>query len=274
MVVIERRVKGPRGDHTMSDQQTVLLVGGTGRTGRRVLEQLVARGVGVRAIVRSTRCLPAGIVENPGVALIEASLLSLSDQDLQDHLRGCDAVISCLGHVLSLRGVLGPPHDLVTRATTRLCRALEALRPARPARFILMSSVSVHRPGGLDSRRGAFEKAFLWMLRGLLPPARDNQQAADFLQERIGPAHPFVQWVVVRPDTLLEGDVSEYTVHEGLVSSLFAPGRTTMASVAHFMCELVTSPEAWAAWKGKAPVIVDAAAPSAEVPGPRATSPR
>jgi nucleoside-diphosphate-sugar epimerase len=244
----------------MPGQQTVLLAGGTGRTGRRVLEQLVSRGVGVRAIVRSTRGLPEGITGNPGVALVEASLLSLSDLDLQGHLRGCDAVISCLGHVLSLRGILGPPRDLVTRATIRLCRAIEALRPARPARFILMSSVSVHRPGGLDTRRGALERALVWALRGVLPPAKDNQQAADFLQERIGLANPFVQWVVVRPDTLLEGDASEYTVHEGLVNGLFAPGSTNMANVAHFMCELVTNPSAWAAWQGKAPVVVNAPA--------------
>jgi hypothetical protein len=237
----------------------VLLVGGTGRTGRRVLEQLVSRGVGVRAIVRSTRGLPAAITGNPGVALVEGSLLDLSDLDLQGHLRGCDAVISCLGHVLSLKGILGPPYDLVTRATTRLCRAVEALRPERPVKLILMSSVSVHRPGGLDTRRRAFERAFMWLLRGVLPPARDSQQAADFLQERIGPANPFVQWAVVRPDTLLEGEVSAYTLHEGLVNGLFAPGQTNMANVAHFMCELATSPEAWAAWQGKAPVVVNAA---------------
>jgi hypothetical protein len=123
-----------------------------------------------------------------------------------------------------------------------------------------MSSVSVHRPGGLDTRRGPFERALVWTLRGLLPPARDNQRAADFLHERIGPSHPFVEWAVVRPDTLLEGEVSEYTVHDGLVNGLFAPGRTRMANVAHFMCELVTSPQTWAAWRGKAPVIVDATA--------------
>jgi nucleoside-diphosphate-sugar epimerase len=244
----------------MPAQQTVLLVGGTGRTGRRALEQLVARGVSVRAIVRSTRGLPAGITGNPAVSLIEASLLSLSDLELQAHARGCDAVVSCLGHVLSVRGVLGPPRDLVTRATTSLCRALEALRPARPVRFVLMTSVSVNRPGGLDTRRGPFERAFLWLLRGVLPPAKDNQRAADFLQARIGPANPFVQWAVVRPDTLLEGEVSAYTLHEGLVNGIFAPGQTRMANAAHFMCELATSREAWAAWKGKAPVIVDAAA--------------
>jgi nucleoside-diphosphate-sugar epimerase len=242
----------------MPGQQKVLLVGGTGRTGRRVLTQLVARGVRVRAIVRSARGLPAAITGNPGVELVEASLLDLSDQELQDHLRGCDTVISCLGHVLNLKGVLGPPRDLVTRATARLCRALQALRPARPARFILMTSVSVNRPGRLDTRRGAFERAFLWLLRGVLPPARDNQQAADVLQDQIGPADPFVEWVVVRPDTLLDGEVSEYTLHEGLVNGLFAPGQTRMANAAHFMCELATSGEAWAAWKGKAPAIVDA----------------
>lgn len=241
----------------MPVEQTVLLVGGTGRTGRRVLAQLVARGAQVRAIVRSARGLPAGIAANPRVVLVEGSLLSLSDQELKGHLRGCDAVVSCLGHTLSVRGVLGPPYDLVTKATARLCRAVEALRPARPARFILMTSVSVHRPGGLDIRRGTFERAFLWVLRGLLPPARDNQRAADFLQERLGSAGPFLEWAVVRPDTLLEGGVSEYTVHEGLVNGLFAPGQTRMANVADFMCQLVTSPTAWATWRGKAPVVVD-----------------
>jgi hypothetical protein len=72
--------------------------------------------------------------------------------------------------------------------------------------------------------------------------------------------NPFVQWAVVRPDTLLDGDVSEYTLHEGLVSSLFAPDSTNMANVAHFMCELVAHPKAWHEWRGKLPVITNASA--------------
>jgi hypothetical protein len=101
----------------------------------------------------------------------------------------------------------------------------------------------------------------------VLPPARDNQRAADFLEGRIGPAHPHLQWAVVRPDTLLEGEVSAYAVHQGLVDGLFAPGQTRMANVAHFMCELVTDAAAWERWRGKAPVIVDAAAARAGDPG-------
>jgi uncharacterized protein YbjT (DUF2867 family) len=244
----------------MSTQQTVLLVGGTGRTGRRVLQQLRERGVGVRAIVRPGAKLPADAAGDPNLTVTEASLLSLTDEHLQRHLRGCDAVISCLGHFLSLKGVFGPPRDLVTRATSRLCRGIEGLQPAAPVKVILMSSVSVNRAGGLDTRRGSLERAFLWMLCGVLPPADDNQRAADFLQDTIGASNPFVQWTVVRPDSLVPGDVSEYALHEGLVDGLFAPGSTNMANVAHFMCELVTNPKTWADWRGKLPVIVNAAA--------------
>ena len=71
---------------------------------------------------------------------------------------------------------------------------------------------------------------------------------------------PFVQWAVVRPDTLLEGEVSQYTLHKGLVSSLFTPDSTSMANVAHFMCELLTNPTTWDDWRGKMPVIINAPA--------------
>jgi len=237
---------------------TVLLVGGTGRTGRRVLEQLLSRGVRVRAIVRSAHKLPAGVARHPDLEVVEADLLSLGDEELRRHVLGCEAVISCLGHFISFKGVFGPPRDLVTEAATRLCRAIAGVQPAKPVKFILMSSVSVHHPGGHDTRRGTLEKGFVWILRGLVPPARDNQQAANFLYGTVGMPHPFVQWAVVRPGTLLEGDVSEYAVHEGLISSLASPDSTNMANVAHFMCELAENPAAWDDWAGKLPVIVNA----------------
>lgn len=241
----------------MPTPQTVLLLGGTGRTGQRVLENLLSRGVSVRVIVRSAHRLPTPAARNPNLAVTEASLLSLSDGDLQRHVCGCDAVISCLGHVLSFAGIFLPPRDLVTKATTRLCGAIEAVRPSRPVKLILMSSVSVNHPGGLDTRRGAFEKLVLWILRGLVPPAGDNQLAANVLYRYIGTSNPFVQWTVIRPDTLLEGDPSEYVLHQDLASSLFAPATTSMANIAHLICELLTDSQAWDHWKGKLPVIVN-----------------
>jgi len=203
----------------MSAQHTVLLLGGTGRTGRRVLEQLLSRGVNIRVIVRSAHGLPPVAARDPGLTVVDADLLSLGDDEILRQVHDCDAVISCLGHAVGLKGILGPPHDLVTQAATKACRAIEALQPAEPVKLILMSSVSVNRRGGLDRRRGRFEKALLWMLRGIMPPARDNQRAADFLYDSFAMTSPFVRWVAVRPDTLREDNVSEYTLHEGLVMS-------------------------------------------------------
>lgn len=241
----------------MSDRRTVLLLGATGRTGGRVLEQLLGRGVDVRAIVRSADRLPMGVATDPALTVIEADLLSLSDDELLRHVAGCDAVISCLGHRTHFRGVFGPPRDLVTQAVRRVCAAIGVLRPAEPVRLVVMSSVSVNRPGSLDRRRGSLERAFLWAVRGVVPPARDNQRAADFLAGGIGTTDPFVRWVVVRPDTLVEGDVSEYALDGGIVSSLARPNDTNMANVAHFMCELVEDPALFDRWAGKMPVIVN-----------------
>lgn len=245
----------------MSPPQTVLLLGATGRTGGRVLTQLLGRGLKVRAIVRSAGRLPPGAAADPNLAVVEADLLALDDAALQRHLAGCGAVVSCLGHVLSVKGILGPPYDLVTRATARLCRAVEALRPDRPVAFILLSSVSVNDPQRPDRRRRGLERAFLGLLRGLLPPARDNQRAVDFLSRTVGTAHRYLRWTAVRPDTLLAGDATAYTVQDALVDSLFAPGHSRMANVARFMADLVADPALQEAWSGRLPVLVDTGPP-------------
>jgi len=177
---------------------------------------------------------------------------------VRGQLDGCGVVVSCLGHTASAQGVFGPPRDLVCRSIERVCRAARDLRPAQPVRLILMSSVSVDRPGGLDARRGRFERAVVWTLRGVFSPAKDNQRAADFLHEVVPADDSCLQWVVVRPDSLKEGDVTDYELHEALVDSLFRPGKANMANVAHFMGDLATDDDVWATWQGMSPVIVNA----------------
>lgn len=234
----------------------VLMLGATGRTGGRVLTQLLERQVPVRAIVRSADRLPPAVMGNPLLDVVELDLHAMPIETLSAHLDGCDTVISCLGHSLTPRGIFGRPRNLVEQAVRNVRDAVDARRPATPVRLVLMSSVSVNRPGRADTRRGAAERAFLGALRMLVPPARDNQRAADALRE-VRPSDPHVQWVVVRPDTLVDGDVSEYAVHEELVASLRKPDHTRMANVAHFMCDLVVDEGTWQRWRGRMPVIVD-----------------
>jgi nucleoside-diphosphate-sugar epimerase len=232
----------------------VLILGATGRTGGRVLTQLLEREVPVRAIVRSAERLPEGASGDPLLEVVEADLLALPPEVLAGHLTGCDTVISCLGHTISPRGVFGPPRDLVTQAVGLVRDAVGASQPANaaagvagraigPVRLILMSSVSVNQPGHADTRRGRTERAYMAAMRAGVPPARDNR----------------LQWVVVRPDSLTDGDVSQYAVHDELVASLFRPDHTRMANVAHFMCELSTDDPTWQRWRSRMPVVVDAA---------------
>ena len=238
-------------------ERTVLLLGGTGRTGSHVLRQLLKREVNVLAIVRSTARLPKGVADNPRLTAIEADLLSLKGEALRPYLEGCDTVISCLGHTTTVKGIFGPPVNLVARAVASFARTAVAVQRAEPVRFILMSSVTVNQPARADAHRGAGERLFLSVLRGLLPPAKDNQRAADFFAHDIGPGHGAIEWVAVRPDTLVDGDVTEYSLSSELVSSLFRPAKTNMANVAHFMCELATDDSTWTRWKGRMPVIVN-----------------
>lgn len=246
----------------MADQNQVLLLGGSGRTGSRVLAQLLERGLRVRAIVRSRAKVAPELAQHPHLSLTEANLLELPDTELAELVHGCDAVISCLGHVLSLKGIFGRPRDLVTQAVKRLCGAIETLRPEKPVKVIVMTSVSVNRQEH-EPRRGYFERGFLWLLRALVPPAKDNQTVADFLQRTIGASNPHIEWSVIRPDSLKDGPITSYSLHENLINSVFSPGQTNMANIAHFMCELATNAETWAKWKGKLPVIVNATAPLA-----------
>lgn len=252
----------------MDTTRRVLVLGATGRTGGRVVSQLLDRQVAVRVIVRSADRLPTEAVGHPLLDVVEADLLSMPIDDLVAHLEGCDAVISCLGHPISVRGVLGPPHDLVGHAVRQVRSALEASPPAFPVRLILMGSVSVNQPQHADVRRGAAQRAFLWGLRLVLPPSRDSQRAADYLASVVRADDRHLQWVVVRPDTLEEGDVSEYVVHDEIVSSLFRPDHTRMANVAHFMCELVTDDTTWQRWRGRMPVVVDVEASEGQQPQP------
>lgn len=236
----------------------VLLLGATGRTGHCVLTQLLERRVRVHAIVRSADRLPVATLADPLLTVTTGELTAIPAGELRQHVSACNVMISCLGHPTNVRGVFGPPRDLVERAVIAVCDAAASLGPEKRIRLILMSSVSVNRPERADKRRGAVERAFVGLMRTLLPPAQDNQRAAAFLASQIGAGHPSVSWVVVRPDTLTEGETSDFETHEGVVTSLFRPATTRISNVARFMADLVTDAATWRRWRGRMPVIVDA----------------
>lgn len=235
---------------------TTLVVGASGATGRLLVAQLLNRGQKVRVIVRS----PEGWVESLGgnddVAVIQASVLELSDAEMARHVNGCAAVASCLGHNLSLKGIYGHPRKLVTEATRRLCQAIKANRPEAPTRFVLMNTAG-NSNRDLSESTSLGQRLVIGTVRLLLPPHVDNERAADYLRTNIGQNDAAIEWAAVRPDNLINEDgVTEYEVHPSPTrSAIFDAGSTSRINVAHFMARLITEEEIWNRWKGQMPVI-------------------
>ena len=88
---------------------TTLVVGASGATGRLLVKQLLEGGEKVRIIVRLKEAVPEEIANHANLSIIQASVLDLSDEEMVGHVNGCNAVASCLGHTLSLKGMFGPP---------------------------------------------------------------------------------------------------------------------------------------------------------------------
>jgi nucleoside-diphosphate-sugar epimerase len=238
-----------------------LVVGATGATGRLLVQQLLDRGQHVKVIVRAPEKLPETLQRHDRVSLVHASVLALSDAELTQHVTGCGAVASCLGHTLSLEGMYGHPRALVTDATHRLCHAMKTAASTAPVKFVLMNTAG-NSNRDLAERVSRPHQAVIWLLRLLVPPHRDNEMAADYLRVTIGRDDGTIEWVAVRPDGLRNEDhVTAYEVHPSPTrSAIFDAGVTSRINVAHFMAELITDDAVWRAWKGRMPVIYNAAA--------------
>jgi len=239
-----------------SERVTVLLLGATGATGRLLLRQLLGQGHEVRAIVRSPDSLPSDLSGHPRLSLIEATVLDLDDEALRRHVQGCDAVASCLGHTLSFRGMFGAPRKLVTDSLRRVCEQVIVTGPRRRVRVVLMGSSGVRNRDAAE-RISPAQSLVILALRWLLPPHRDNEQAAEYLRTQIGQDDPFIEWSVVRPDGLVDEDaVGEYELHASPTrSAIFDAGSVSRASVAHFMSRLAADEATWDEWRGRMPVI-------------------
>ena len=234
----------------------ILVVGATGMTGSRLVQQLLGRNHRVRAIVRSPDKLLDLVSQHPNLEVTEATLLDMDDAELGAQVMSCHAVVSCLGHNLNFDGMFGNPRKLCTLATQRLCHAIEANKPARATKFVLMNTVGVHNPD-LGERRTWFENALLGTLRYTVPPHSDNETAASYLHSVVGNKNGSIEWCIVRPDSLINAEHSQYDIEESPTTGIFSGRPTARSNVAHFMAELIENESLWSDWKFRMPVIMN-----------------
>jgi hypothetical protein len=239
---------------------TTLVVGASGATGKCLVNQLLNMGHHVIAIVRPLSVIPDEWENNTNISLIKANISEMSLEDIAGHLKNCQAVASCLGHNLTLRGMFGNPRKLVTDAVRLICTAIQENVPEKPLRFVLMNTAG-NSNRDLNEPVSIGQKLVVTLIRLLLPPHSDNEDAADYLRSNIGQNHEWIEWVVVRPDTLTDNEnVTEYEVYPSPIrSALFDPGKTSRMNVGHFMARLITENGLWNQWKGQMPVIYNKA---------------
>jgi putative NADH-flavin reductase len=238
---------------------TTLVVGASGATGRLLVEQLLIQGEKVKIIVRSLEYLPDLLKQNDQLMITQACLLEMTDAELLEQVQGCRAVVSCLGHNLSFKGMFGHPRWLVTDAVQRLCHAIEKTTADVPVKYILMNTT-----GNQNLQSGeevSLAQSFvIGLIRHLLPPHADNEGAARYLQSNFGAHQQRIEWTAVRPDRLIdENSATEYDAYASPIrSAIFDAGKTSRINVAHFMSQLIINDAAWDKWKRQMPVIYNA----------------
>lgn len=233
----------------------VLVLGANGATGFNVVTQLIKQGIAVKALTRNVEKFDS-IKSSEHIDVIKASILDIDNQKLKDYLNDVDAVISCLGHNITLKGIFGKPYTLVVDALIKTVNSIKEMNKNKTVKIVLMNTTACINK--LQNERFKITENFVMkMMRFLLPPQRDNDLAIGYLIETVGVNNKQMEWIAVRPDTLInEAEVSEYTVHASPVRSpIFDAGKTSRINIADFMGSLLKDEELWEKWKYKTPVI-------------------
>lgn len=234
----------------------VLIVGASGATGSLLVKQLLQQPIQLIAIVRDVSAFISLVGEHDNLMTIQANIGALTEHELASYAADCDAIVSCLGHNLTWKGLFGAPRLLVTDTVTKFAVAIESLQPDKKLKFILMNTTG-NSNGDIPERPPLSQRCVIALVRLLLPPHRDNEQAADFLRLKIGQQHCYIEWVAVRPDALVDEEVvTEYATYPSPIrNAIFDAGSSSRINVANFISRLLMDDALWTAWKGKMPVI-------------------
>lgn len=233
----------------------VLLLGASGATGKLVGLQLLKKGIHLRIVIRKQSVLPQELLDASSIEIIWGNIADFNPSEISGLIADCDAVVSCLGHNISFKGMFGQPRLLVSDTLRNVSKAIIE-RANNKFKIILMSTTGFTNLG-LGERNTFGERSIFSILEAVLPPHSDNMKAANYLVNEIGTSNDRIEWVAVRPDSLFNEDKeSKYTVVKSPTRSpIFNAGRTSRINVSHFICQLLTTDALWREWKFKTPVI-------------------
>jgi uncharacterized protein YbjT (DUF2867 family) len=171
--------------------RTILVLGGTGQTGRELTRQALARGHGVHALVRSAERL--GVVASRLAVTVGTPMSAANVRGAMD---GCDTVLSALGIARTSAWPWAPlasPPDLMS---TSIGNAVAGMRALGVQRIVVVSA------GGVGDSVGDMPPMFGWLVRhtGIGAAYRGHDDQERILRES------GLDWTALRPSMLRTTD--------------------------------------------------------------------
>ena len=192
----------------------LLVLGGTGGTGRQVVEQALANGDAVTVLAR-----------DPAKVTVQHAGLRIATGDATDRaalataMRGHDAVISAIGRGLSFKS-----EHFIERSVPQI---LGAMTDAGVRRLVFTSALGVG-----ESRRDATLPAKLFfstLLRGIYA---DKLIGDEMIRKSDR------DWTIVQPSVLTDGPLTK-RYRSGTRMSMTGMPKISRADVAHFILACV-----------------------------------
>ncbi len=196
----------------------VLIIGATGGTGRQLVSQALERGYAVTALVRGPSRLQ---VDNPQLTVIQGEVLDQGSVDAA--MRGQEAVLSALGHKRFFY-----PTRILSEGTRNILRAMETHGVPR---LVCVTSLGI---GDSVGRMGLYYTLFV------IPVILPFYFWDKTRQERLI-ARSNLEWVIVRPGALTNGEKRGRYRHGRRVGSFLLTVRISRADVADFMLNQLAS---------------------------------
>ena len=195
----------------------VLVVGATGRTGRLLVEQALARGYAVTAFVRNPSRLG---IEHARLRVVRGDVLDPASVD--DAVRGQDAVLCALGHARYLG-----PSRILSDGTRHIVRAMERQGVRR---LVVQTSLGI---GDSAGRLGLYYTLFV------IPVVLPFYFWDKTRQERLTAASA-LDWTIVRPGVLTGGPGQGACRHGEDVGGFLGSVRIARTDVAAFVLDQLT----------------------------------
>ncbi len=196
---------------------TIAVLGGTGKAGRFVVDELVRQGMHVKMLVRSPEKAPA---KHPAIEIVLGSARNYST--IQRLISDCDAVIS----------TLGPSKTETDICSVSARHVIGVMKQINIKRYIEIAGLGLTVPG---DNRNILTRLITWAIRTFSPATvKDRQLTYEILSSSR------INWTIIRCPTI-EMSGKRKNIKVGMEDN---PGfKVTAADLAYFIVEQIHSHE-------------------------------